>query len=145
MLLKIEPTGDGQRAAVVYRNRNLRGQFSTPVRYKDHLYGFDQSTLKCLNFRTGEVCWEKTGFDQGTVLLAEARLIILGEYGRLALAQAVPEGYREVGQVRLGEGLTWTMPALADGRLYLRDQTRVRCVDLKARSFNAGSGRPPSR
>jgi outer membrane protein assembly factor BamB len=132
VLLKIEPDGDGQRPGPVYRNRNMRCQFTSPVRYKDQIYGFDESYLKCLDLRTGEVRWQQGGFDKGSLLVADGRLIILGEFGRLALAEATPEGYRELSAVQFSRDKCWTMPTLAGGRLYLRDPERVVCLDLRA-------------
>jgi hypothetical protein len=130
-LLKIEADGSGQRASLVYRNRNMRCQFSSPVRHKNHIYGFDESILKCLDFRTGEMCWEQRGFEKGSLVIADGQLIILGERGRLALAEATPEGYREKSSVQFTNKQCWTMPVLAEGRLYLREPARIVCLDLR--------------
>jgi hypothetical protein len=130
-LLKIE--GDGRGAGLVYRNRKMRCQFSSPVRFKDHIYGFDESMLKCLDFRTGEVRWEQPGFERGSLLIADDHLIILGEHGNLALAEATPEGYRQKSLLTFTNKLCWTVPVLAEGRLYLRTEGRVLCVDLRAK------------
>ena len=61
------------------------------------------------------------------------RLIVLGESGKLALIDASPEGYREVAAARPMKNRCWTMPVLADGRLYLRDQRQVMCLDVRKR------------
>jgi outer membrane protein assembly factor BamB len=133
VLLQIENEGPAQRASPVYRNRRLlRGQFSTPVRYGDHLYGFDESYLKCIDLRTGEERWRHEGLGKGSLLVADGKLIVLGEFGRLVLAEVTPEAYRELSAVQFSEEKCWTVPALADGRLYLRDPRRVVCLELRA-------------
>ena len=53
---------------------------------------------------------------------ADGHLIVLGEEGRLALVEATPAGYREKASAQVMDGRSWTMPTLANGRLYLRDQ-----------------------
>jgi outer membrane protein assembly factor BamB len=133
VLLKIEAAGNSLEARPVYGNKSLRGQFSSPVRYLDHLYGFDDTVLTCLDLRTGERCWKHKGFRRGSLLIADGHLLILGEYGPLALAEATPKEYRETASVRTPQRLSWTMPVLANGRLYLRDQERVLCLDLRAK------------
>jgi outer membrane protein assembly factor BamB len=132
VLLKIETDADGQKARLVYRNARLRCQFSSPVLYQDHIYGFDDSMLTCMDFRTGKVRWKERGFEKGSLIVADGRLIILGEYGNLALADATPEGYHALSAARFSDKLCWTMPVVAGGRLYLRNQERVLCVDLRA-------------
>jgi outer membrane protein assembly factor BamB len=132
-LLQVENEGSGQTASPVYQHRKMRGQFSSPVRYKDCIYGFDDTFLKCLDLRTGKELWRQRGFDKGSLLIAGGRLILLGEYGRLALAEATPDGYRELSAVQFSEQKCWTVPALANGRLYLRDPARVVCLDLRAK------------
>jgi outer membrane protein assembly factor BamB len=131
-LLKIEADGQGVlQPRVVYRNKRLGSHFGTPVRYGDYLYGFDDSLLVCLDFRTGAVRWKERDFDKGSLLVADGRLIVLGEYGKLALAEATPEGYHEISALAFSQDKCWTMPVLAQGRLYVRDQQRLVCLDLR--------------
>jgi hypothetical protein len=139
-LLKVEKDGaDGLQVKRVYENNLMRNHFSGCVLYKEHLYGFtDPGILTCMEFRTG-VCdpsarrgWQQRGFGKGSLMAADGHLIILGEEGRLALAEATPEGYREKASCRIFHDRSWTVPVLADGRLYLRDQQQIVCLDLRA-------------
>ena len=50
---------------------------------------------------------------------------MLGERGQLALAEATPDGYRELARHQLFNAKTWTMPSLADGRLFVRSQAEL--------------------
>jgi len=126
---------DGQwQPVLVYNHRRMRNHFSTCVRNRDHLYGFDQDMLACMNFRTGEICWKERGFGKGSLILAGAHLLVLGENGKAALLEASPDGYREKASFTFStSGRCWSLPAIADGRLYLRDQAKIVCFDLKAR------------
>jgi outer membrane protein assembly factor BamB len=131
-LIHIEKTADGSfQANRVYENKNMCNHFPSSILIDGHLYGFDDSRLTCMEFTSGKVRWKKSGFDKGTVLGAGKHLIILGETGKLALADASPEGYREIASCQIVDGKCWTVPVLADGRLYLRDEKTVMCLDLR--------------
>jgi outer membrane protein assembly factor BamB len=126
---------DGKRFAVhsVYENKNMCNHFASSVRYKDHVYGFNDPSLTCLDLRTGAKAWEQSGFTKGSLILADDRLVILGEHGQLALAEATPEEYREKARNdRLFRNAlrSWTPPTLAHGKLYLRDEEKVICLDV---------------
>jgi outer membrane protein assembly factor BamB len=116
---------------MVYESNQMCNHFSSCVYYQEHLYGFSDDLLTCMEFRTGRVRWQQRGFHKGSLTLADGHLIILGDAGRLALAEATPEGYREKSSAQVGEGTCWTVPVVAGGRLYVRDEKRIVCLDLK--------------
>jgi outer membrane protein assembly factor BamB len=115
----------------VYEHNRMRNHFSTSVYYKEHLYGFDDATLVCMNFRTGKILWKKKDFKKGSLLVADGKLIILGESGTLALAEATPDGYQELASFPFSTKKCWTVPVLANGRLYVRDEEKIVCYDLR--------------
>ena len=70
------------------------------------------------------------GFERGSLILADGHLIILGENGKLALAEATPSAYKEKAQVQVLEGRCFTPPTLASGKLYLRNHKEMICLDM---------------
>jgi outer membrane protein assembly factor BamB len=132
-VLKIEASGGTFQAKRVYENRKMRNHFSSCVLFKDHLYGFDDSVLSCLEFRTGTVKWKQNGFGKGSLTIADGHLIVLSEQGTLVLAEATPAAYREVSRLTVADEQCWTVPVLANGRLYIRNETRALCLDLRKR------------
>jgi outer membrane protein assembly factor BamB len=130
-LLRIENQDGRLTVHLVYRYRRFRCQFTSPVRWREYLFGFDESWLKCLDLRQGKECWQQQGFDKGSLLVVGDQLIILGEFGKLALAQANPAAYQELAVVPFSQQRCWTVPTLAQGRLYLRDPQRILCLDLR--------------
>jgi len=48
----------------------------------------------------------------------------------LALIDPNPEGYRELARSNKVCRSTWAHPALSNGRLYLRDNTELICLQL---------------
>jgi outer membrane protein assembly factor BamB len=133
-LVEVAKDGDALKATQVYKNRKLRSHFASVVRVGEYLYGFDDTTLACLELKTGKQKWRERGFDKGSLIAAAGHLIVLGEQGALALVVATPEEYREKARFEHSQlPSSWSTPSLAEGRLYVRDKTRVVCYDIKAR------------
>lgn len=115
----------------------LSSQFVTPVVRDGFLYGCDgrQDTgtvaLRCLDLKSGKVRWSKESFGCASAILAEGRLILLTDEGDLVLADATPDGYREISRATILTGPVRAHPALASGRLYARDNKRLACWDLR--------------
>ena len=53
--------------------------------------------------------------------------------GFVALVEASPAAYRELGKIPVFTGRTWNNPALADGKAYLRSDQEMACYDLTGR------------
>ncbi len=83
---------------------------------------------------TGERKWAQRGFGEGSVILAGGYLIIMGGKGNVALAQATPEKYLEIGSFQALQGKCWTAPAIARNKLLLRNHTEMVCYDLAVRN-----------
>jgi len=131
-LYRIKPAGEKMTIDEVWKSRVMKNHFNSSVLYRGDLYGFDDGTLKCIDPKTGDQRWAQRGFAKGSLLAADGHLIILSEAGLLALAEATPDEYREKARAQVLEGRTWTMPSLAGGRLYLRNQKELVALDLGA-------------
>jgi outer membrane protein assembly factor BamB len=127
---------------VVWKSPVMQNWFSTSVLYRGHVYGFSGSRLRCVEFATGKKKWDKTGLGQGSVLVADGRLIVLGERGTLVLAEATPRKYVETGRCRPLRGVCWTVPVVAHGRLYVRSPRQLVALDVRsAQAFHSPFGR----
>jgi len=107
----------------------------TPILYEDHIYGVGMDKqLACLDL-TGRVLWRSGSdhtFGYGGYMLAGRTLILLDDSGVLSLVSASPEGYQPVLQTPVfADGVEcWGPPALASGRLIVRDLTRLKCIKM---------------
>lgn len=135
-VLRVRRFGEELRAETLWQSEQMRNQVNSSVYFDGHVYGFDVAIMKAIDASTGEEKWKARGFERGSLLEADGHLIVLGENGRLALVEATAEGYREKASFQALHGKSWTMPTLAGGRLYLRNQTEMVSLDLSA----AGSG-----
>jgi hypothetical protein len=51
--------------------------------------------------------------------------------GELVIVEATAEGFRETARARV-LGMTRQAPVIANGRLYLRDDREIVCIDVRA-------------
>jgi hypothetical protein len=132
-LLKLSRQNGGVRAEEVYFNRNMRNHYSSSVLVGDFLYGYSSQILTSMRFDTGEVVWQDRSVGKGQVIYADGKLYLLSEDGKVGLAEATSEGYKEISTFSIGsrDYPTWTLPVIANGKLYLRDQGRVWCYNIR--------------
>jgi len=119
---------------VLWENKNMRNHHGTCILVQGYLYGFDESELRCLDWNTGEVKWKDGRYGKGTQMLAGDKFIVYSDKGRVAVAEESPAGFKELcGAQVLGGKDTWSMPILANGRLYCRSLENLVCLDVKGR------------
>ncbi len=124
---------------VSWQNKELRNQMNPSVLIDGFLYGVDgdtttKATLKCVDFLTGVVRWTEPGIGSGTVVGAGGKLIVLTDRGELIVAPASPEGFKPSARAQVIGGKCWTVPVLAQGRIYCRNAAgNLVCVDVRKR------------
>src|SRR5205085_10227517 len=89
----------GVEPVYVRRNKLMRNHHSTCVLHDGYLYGFDDSTLNCVDLRRGEEKWSGRGINKGCLLYADGHLIGLSEYGTLTLVEATARAFRAKGRM----------------------------------------------
>lgn len=136
-LLEIRRVGDAFQVDTLWRNRKMQNLFHSSVHLAGQIYGFHDALLKCLDAGTGRERWVARGFGRGSLIAADGLLFVWGERGLLALVEASAESYRELARAQVLSGRTWPGPALADGRLYLRNEAEMVCLEVAA---GAGAG-----
>lgn len=130
-MLKVSHTGDQWNVSEVWKNRYLGIKFSNAVLHQDHLYGLANGYLTCVEAKTGERKWKaRQSYGNGQVLLAGDVLVITTESGEVALVSATPTKFIEMKKVLVFTGRTWNVPAIARGKLYLRNHQEMSCLKL---------------
>lgn len=126
-LLKLQEKGDPE---AVWTSKVMRNWFASSVLFEKHVYGFSGEDLTCVRLEDGKSLWEKDGFGLGCVLVAGKHLLILSDKGDLALAEASAEKYEEKARWKALEGTCWSIPVLAEGRLFLRNEKKLMAVRI---------------
>jgi outer membrane protein assembly factor BamB len=132
-LVELSRSGDRWQVRTVWQNTRLKTQFTSPVLHEGYVYGLDQSILACIDVATGELKWKGGRYGFGQIVLADRHVVVLTERGEIALVRATPDSHQEVGLVPAIEGKTWNHPAIADGRLLVRNAREMAAFDLRAR------------
>jgi len=133
----------------------LEDHWNTPVLHQGRLYAFSgrnepDATFRCIEFNTGKLLWSRderwrphsalqpSVYGRGSAILADGRLIVLGEGGKLGLFALNPAQPREIcsWQVPQLHFPCWAGPVLSRKRLFLRGEDRLVCFDLSAEREN---------
>ena len=129
-LVELTPAGDRLAATTVWESNRMKNKFSSSVLIDGYIYGLDESILACIDAATGELQWKGGRYGYGQLLAAGDHLVVLTERGDLVLVRATPDGHDEVAGFRAIEGKTWNVPALAGGRLLVRNARQMAAFDL---------------
>ena len=114
----------------------LSNHYATSVYAAGVLYGYHGRqeygpSLRAVDFKSGQVKWSQDKFGAGTVTLAGEQLVVMREDGELILAPATPAGFKPTARARILPGTVRAYPALDAGRLYVRNDETLVCLDLR--------------
>jgi outer membrane protein assembly factor BamB len=134
-LAKITKVGDKFEAKEVYFTNKMQNHHGNMVLVDGYLYGDGGGLLRCLDFKTGKVMWEeRTG--KGSVVYADGNLYFRDEgAGNLWLVEANPKEFSLKGKFKQPDRSSdraWAHPVVANGKLYVRDQQKMYCYNVKA-------------
>ncbi len=140
-LLALTATGDKFEIKETWKSQGkgsvMRNGWQTSILWDGHLYGMDNvgpaspiTHLNCVEIATGKLIWQKKRFGNGNLIAADGKLILTTMKGELVFVRITPKGYEEIGRSKL-IGTTRQAAALSNGRLYLRDDREILCVDVR--------------
>jgi outer membrane protein assembly factor BamB len=146
------PQNSFERGPNGYESPVLEIHFTTPVSLDGFLYAFSgrnepDASFRCVELKTGKLMWSRDEhwpahstrqpgvYGRGSAILADGKLIVLGEGGRLGLFRPNPKQPEEIcaWQVPQLKYPSWAGPVLADGKLFLRSEDHLICVDFAKR------------
>lgn len=151
-LLELQKSGDGVTAREVYflaptTFQNHHGGF---VLVGDHLYSGHGHKLGfpiAIEFASGKVAWggdiRNSGLGSAAVIHADGRVYYRYQNGVVLLVEATPAGYREKGAFTIPDvtNPSWAHLAIADGRLYVREQDTLYVYDVRKPGPRAAAAR----
>lgn len=141
-ILKPTKTGDDWKVEETWssfgKDSVLRAEWQTPVLADGHLYGLDNvgsagpiTNLVCVKAADGKQVWSQPRFGKSNLTYADGKLFLSTIRGELAIVAATPEEFQETARAVVLEGMTRQAPVIANGRLYLRDDNEVVCIDVQ--------------
>ena len=126
----------------------LHCMISNPIIKGDHIYGADSyGEMRCLDIKTGDRVWEDTSVVPRNrwatihIIQADDREIIQNDQGELLMTNLSPKGVGESSRAKLLDrttaqlnrrgGVTWSHPAIANGKIYARNDKELVCASLE--------------
>ena len=147
VLLRVKP--DGKGVEEVLRSSVLEVHWTTPIYHDGFLYAFSgrnepDARFRCVEFKTGKLMWDRDEswpphstptppvYGRGSCILADGKLIALGEGGLLGLFKPDTQKCQELSRFQMPQlhYPCWAAPVLSDKKLYLRSEGRLLCLDL---------------
>ena len=122
----------GGNARTIWENASMKNKFNSSVVHEGHAYGLDEGILTCVEVNTGARKWKGGRYGYGQVILASGHLIISAENGELVLVRATPQQHTEVARFQAINGKTWNYPAIAGGKLLMRNANEMAAFNIAA-------------
>jgi outer membrane protein assembly factor BamB len=97
------------------------------ILHNDHIYGFSDAILTCMEFKTGTVKWKDRSVGKGSLSFADGNLYVVSERYVVGLVEANPDAYKEKGRFSISDfGLpSWAHPVISHGTLFIRNQSSL--------------------
>jgi outer membrane protein assembly factor BamB len=137
LMLQVQKTDEGFAAEELFRLKSkvFDSEQQTPIFYEGHLYGVrSNGELVCLDL-SGNPLWtsgREHRFGLGAYMLANGLLYVLDDKGNLSLFEARADACRLLARAQVLEGHeSWGPMAMVQGRLLVRDLTRMVCLDVR--------------
>lgn len=141
-IIEVSRQGDSWQVTEKAKISRIGGHCHPALVRQDHLYVLCNTNerkdgMVCFDFQ-GRMKWQ-TERDPylckgGSILTADGIMYAVdGTSGELHIAEPSPAGFKSLAKATLLEGREiWAPLALSNGRLLIRDQGQMKCVDLRA-------------
>jgi outer membrane protein assembly factor BamB len=142
-LLKLSKAGTGIRCDEQYfldgkTMQNHHGQMILKDGYIYCGHGHNNGYPICVEINTGKIAWggnqRGVGSGSAAIAFADDHLVFRYESGEVALIEATPSEYRLKGSFKPPHATRpcWSHPVILAGRMYLRDNDKLMCYDVRA-------------
>jgi len=138
-MIRVERQGEQYRITELFKNKNMGSKCAQALLWDGYIYGNSADVgggLRCLTLDS-QIKWDSKqnggpAFDLGTVLIADGLIYVInGGNGDICMAEATPEGYRQLGKAPLLTGPEPYAPmAYKDGKVIARDMHKMFCLDM---------------
>ena len=130
MLVRVQRKGEEFRVEELWRTRNIRQSHNLSVYHEGYIYGYSNRFLTCIDAETGRTVWKSRPPGPGFLILVDDHLVILTRKGRMHVAEASPDGYKEEAAAQIFEPHAWTPPSFANGKIYVRSLQEIASIEV---------------
>lgn len=138
-IFEVEKKGNSYAVKELLKSEKFGTHVHPAILYEGHLYGHCSNNevrdgFVCMDLN-GEIQWEtgrKPLFDKGGFILADGMLISSDGEKTIYLIEPTPTEFKVLGKAKLLDTKqSWAPLALSDGKLLIRDQKQMKCVQVK--------------
>ena len=144
MMLQVRQVAGQWEPTILFHRKTVAGFLHSPVLFRNRILvtsfkeqGGSHTGLVCLTTE-GDPLWE-TGpalqFESGAFLIADGLAFVMhGKTGQLHLLELADSGPKLLAQAKVLEAQgaeAWAPMALSDGKLLVRDQHQMKCLDVR--------------
>lgn len=139
IMLRVTESAEAWRTEVVFDRDGTEwnSEVHTPIVFENHLFAVGKKKrglFTCLDL-DGKIVWDSGGratFGLGPFLLVDGLFFVLEDStGILRLLEANTTEYRELASAKVLPGHeAWAPIALSDGKMILRDLTKMVCIEV---------------
>lgn len=122
---KWNATGD-----IWFKNNVLKTKFTNVAILNGFIYGLSDGILECVELNTGKRRWKQGHYGHGQIFRVGDLLLVESESGEIALVEASPEAFNELGSFQAVDGQTWNTLCLWGHRLLVRNSEQAACWEL---------------
>ncbi|MFY9252060.1 MAG: PQQ-binding-like beta-propeller repeat protein [Fuerstiella sp.] len=123
----------------------LRAEWQTPVLVDGHIFGLDNigsagqvTNLVCVRASDGEQLWNEKRFGKANMIYADGKLFFTTMRGEIGIVTASTEAFEETARY-VTTDRTRQAPVIVNGKLYVRDDSGIVCINVKAAPAEAAA------
>lgn len=127
-------------ADVLWTSKVVAAHHSDPIVINGYVYGYsgqsnqNRGHFKCIKLDSGREQWSTRKVGWGTTVYVDGYLLCMDIKGNLFLVEPDPNAFRKVTEFKHALGkvkhTAWTVPVIANDKLYLRYMQHLVCYDL---------------
>ncbi len=115
---------------VAWSNRKMATHFYMGVHSDNSIYIPGKQRFYGYDLRTGKRLWAQRGFEAASCVMADGKLFILDQNGKLTLATPSTNELTIHAQCQVAERHSITSPALVGRTLFIRDRKNIMAFDV---------------
>ena len=137
-MIQVKKQGDAYEVAELYKNLDFGAHTQPPVLFQNHFYSHytinERADGLVAMTMDGQVKWktdQNPPFVRGGTILAEGLFLTTDGNTKLYLIEPTPTGFKPLASaVILEPGDNWAPLALVDGKLLVRGQKEIKCLQV---------------